>query len=274
MYKTDIQKLSQAAVKKVQVMNETPLSYLILSAFAGIYVAFGIGLIFAFGAPMAAAGSPFLKLAMSASFGIALTLVIFAGSELFTGNNMFGVIGAMTGEISWASVLRLWLWCYVGNLLGSLLLAWLFVQSGVFNAAPHSEFIQKAVAAKMNAPLWPLFVRGILANWLVCLSVWMAARTQSESAKIVLIYMCLMAFIAPGFEHSVANMSLLAMGLFQAHGAAISWFGYVRNLIPATLGNIVGGGLFVGGLYWFVSQPALEPQPSILERAEQIALER
>ena len=253
MFKTELQKMSQMAVKKIQMMETSPGAYLVLSAFAGIYVAFGIALILFLGAPLAAAGSPVTKLVMSASFGIALTLVIFAGSELFTGNNMFGVIGALSGQAPWSGVLRLWLWCYAGNLLGSLFLAWLIAQSGLFSVTPQLEFIQKVTAAKMNAPLWPLFVRGILANWLVCLAVWSAARTASESAKIALIYMCLMGFIAPGFEHCVANMSLLAMGLFQPHPDTISWYGYVRNLIPATLGNMVGGGIFVGGLYWLVS---------------------
>jgi len=253
MFSTEMQKLSQVATKKITMMEKAPLPYLILSAFAGIYVAFGIALILFLGAPLAAAGSPFTKLVMSASFGIALTLVIFAGSELFTGNNMFGVIGALTGDVSWANVLRLWLWCYVGNVLGSLLLDWLIAQSTLFSVTPQLEFIQKITAAKMSAPLWPLFIRGILANWLVCLAVWMAAKTASESAKIALIYMCLMGFIAPGFEHSVANMSLLAMGLFQPHPETITWFGYVRNLIPVTLGNIVGGGFFVGALYWLAT---------------------
>jgi nitrite transporter len=276
MFKNEMQKMSQSAVKKIEMMESSLPTYLLFSALAGIYVAFGICMIVFLGAPLAAANSPFTKLVMSASFGIALTLVIFAGSELFTGNNMFGVIGALSGEVSWGRVLQLWLWCYVGNVLGSLFLAWLATQSGLYSVTPQLEFIQKAAAAKMNAPLWPLFVRGILANWLVCLAVWAAGRTSSDTAKIALIYMCLMAFIAPGFEHSVANMSLLAMGLFQPHPETVTWFGYVRNLIPVTLGNMVGGGLFVGGVYWAVS-PVKAPflgksAAAVLENAERLAV--
>src|SRR5581483_8405930 len=116
-----------------------------------------------------------------------------------------------------------WAACYLGNLVGSLFLAWLLIQSGLFSAAPQSEFILKVVATKMHAPLWQIFVRGILANWLVCLAVWIAARPISDSVKFGLISWCLMAFVAPGFEHSVANMSALAMGLFLPHDpAAIS----------------------------------------------------
>lgn len=253
MFSADIQKMAQSTIKKINLMESSLSSYLILSALAGVYVAFGIGLIFFVGAPLAASSSPFTKLVMGVSFGIALTLVIFAGSELFTGNNMFGAIGALSKHVSWGQVLQLWFWCYIGNLMGSLFLAWLLAQSGLFSGTPQLEFIQKVVAAKMNAPWWQLFVRGILANWLVCLAVWMSGRATSESAKLALIFWCLFGFIAPGFEHSVANMSLLAIGLFQPHPDTISWAGYVRNLIPSTLGNMVSGGLFVGGLYWLVS---------------------
>lgn len=274
MYHADVQKLSQTAVKKIGWMTKNPLSYLVASGFAGAYVGMGIAMILSLGAPLAAAGSPFTKLVMSASFGIALTLVVFAGSELFTGNNMFGAIGALTGDIPWSDVLRFWIMCYIGNLIGSLILAWLVVQTGLYANAPQLDFIQKACTAKMTAPFWPLFVRGILANWLVCLAVWCAAKTQSESAKIALIYMCLMAFIAPGFEHSVANMTLLAIGLFQPHGDAISWMGYVHNLIPATLGNIVGGGFFVGGLYWLASQPTTPAIQPVADEAEPIDIKQ
>jgi nitrite transporter len=265
MFSADIQKLSQAAVKKVEFLQSQPIPYLILSILAGAYVGLGIALIFHIGAPLAAAGSPVTKLLMGVSFGIALTLVVFAGSELFTGNNMFGVVGALGRHISWGQMLKLWTWCYVGNWIGSLVLAWLVTQTGLFSVSPQVDFLGKVAAAKMNAPFWQLFVRGILANWLVCLAVWMAMRTTSESAKLGLIFWCLFGFIAPGFEHSIANMSGLAMALLVPHPETVTWMGYLRNILAATAGNIVGGGVFVGALYWVVSPvmakvPVVEPQ--------------
>lgn len=253
IYQADVQKLAAAAAKKVEWSVKSPPSYLMASMLAGAYIGLGIALILFLGAPLAGASSPATKLVMGASFGIALTLVVFAGAELFTGNNMFGVVGALSGQISWAGMLRFWLWCYVGNLLGSLVLAWLAAQSGLFSAAPQIDFVQKTAAAKMAAPGWPLFVRGILANWLVCLAVWMALRTAGEAAKLALIWWCLFGFIAPGYEHSVANMSLLGIALFTPHPETVTWFGYMRNLFFSTTGNIVGGGLFVGAAYWFIS---------------------
>lgn len=249
----DIKRVSEISKKKVAYMEESIPGYLILSLLAGIYVGFGIILIFTIGAPFAAASSAATKLIMGLSFGIALSLVIFAGSELFTGNNMFCLVGGLTGEIRWGKIFSLSFWCLIGNLIGSLSLAWLVAASGTISSPPQSDFIVKVVSSKMNLPILELFFRGILCNWLVCLAVWTAGRTQNDAAKLILIFWCLFAFIGSGFEHSVANMTLLGMGLFLPHVETISWYGFARNLIPVTLGNIIGGGVFVGGLYWIVS---------------------
>jgi nitrite transporter NirC len=249
----DIKRISKISKNKIAYMEESIPGYLILSLLAGIYVGFGIILIFTIGAPFAAASSAATKLIMGLSFGIALSLVIFAGSELFTGNNMFCLVGGLTGEIGWGKIFLLSFLCLMGNLIGSIALAWLVVASGTLSLPPQSDFVIKAVSSKMNLPILELFVRGILCNWLVCLAVWTACRTQNDAAKLILIFWCLFAFIGSGFEHSVANMTLLGIGLFLPHGDSISWYGFARNLIPVILGNIIGGGFFVGGLYWIVS---------------------
>jgi nitrite transporter NirC len=194
-----------------------------------------------------------VKLVMGVSFGIALTLVIFAGSELFTGNNMTGVIGGLSRSLTWGQVAQLNVWSWFGNLVGSLALAWLVVQSGVLSKGPQAELIGNVAAMKMSLSAWELFLRGLLCNWLVCLAVWTSGRTTNDAAKIMLIFWCLFAFIGTGFEHSVANQSFLGMALFLPHGEAVSWTGYWYNQFYVVLGNIVGGGLFVGGLYWLAS---------------------
>ena len=253
MLNADVQRMVDVAAKKIAYLEEAPLGYVILAALAGVYLGFGITLIFSIGAPFAAAGSAALKLVMGVSFGIALTLVIFAGSELFTGNNMVGVIGALAGQITWGQVWILFLWSLLGNLIGSLAVAWMVVQSGVVSAAPQAALIQKVAVIKMALPAWELFLRGVLCNWLVCLAVWTASRTTSEAAKILLIFWCLFAFIGSGFEHSIANQSLLGLALFLPHEAGVSWTGFAWNQTWVILGNIVGGGFFVGGLYWIAS---------------------
>lgn len=251
--KENLEKLSVAATVKKKLLNDSFIKYFILSMMAGIYVGFGIMLIFSVGAPLKALGSPGLKALMGASFAIALTLVIFAGSELFTGNNMVMTIGALSKKVTWIDAIKVWVVSYFGNLAGSLLMAWTLVQTGLISKAPLSDFVLGASAGKMGAPSMELFFRGILCNMLVCLSIWMATRTKEDIAKIVLIFLCLFAFIGSGFEHSVANMTLLGMGLFIPHDPSlVSWAGFAHNLIPVTLGNMVGGAVIIGAMYFYV----------------------
>ncbi len=268
MVQETIASVATASEKKYALLGTSLPRYLVLSALAGAYVGLGIAFIFAIGAPLSAANSPFLKVVMGASFGVALTLVIFAGSELFTGNAMVLTVGALTGKSSWAQLASVWGWSYVGNLIGSLALAWLLAQSGALGGDPQRGFIETVATAKMSLPFGAAVARGILANWLVCLAVWCSMRATHEVTRLVLIFWCLFAFIGAGFEHSIANMTLLAIALFQPHGEAVSWLGYVNNLIPVTIGNIIGGAVLVAGLYWFASplkagapasQPAVQP---------------
>lgn len=253
MYACDLQKIVEAGGKKIAYMRQSPWGYLVLSGLAGIYVGFGIVLIFAVGGPIQQSGAPYAKLVMGASFGIALSLVVFAGSELFTGNNMVFAVGGLRRTVGPGPILQLFVLCYVGNLLGSLFLAWLVIQGG--SLAPSArELIVQTTSLKMNAGAKELFIRGILCNWLVCLAVWCSGRTQSDTAKLILIFWCLFAFIASGFEHSVANMTLLGMGLFLPHGDSVSWAGFMRNLFWVTGGNVLGGGMMVGMAYWFAGR--------------------
>jgi nitrite transporter NirC len=260
-----------AAEKKTGLLGTSLVRYLVLSAMAGAYVGLGIALIFAIGAPLAAASSPFVKLVMGASFGVALSLVVFAGSELFTGNAMVLTIGALSGRASWMQVGWILAWSYVGNLIGSLLLAWLIAQSGALGGDPQRGFIESVAATKMALPFGAALARGILCNWLVCLAIWCSMRTTSDPAKLVMIFWCLFAFIGAGFEHSIANMTLLGIALFQPHAETVSWAGYVNNLLPVTLGNLIGGGLLVGGLYWFASP--VKKEATVPAAAPQVAAE-
>lgn len=244
-----------AARTKAGMLRHGPLQYLVLSAMAGAYVGLGIVLIFAIGAPLAATGSGATKAVMGASFGVALTLVIFAGSELFTGNNLIMTVGLLSKTVKAEALGRVWIASFIGNLAGSLLLALATAASGVLSKAPARDFVLGVVTAKMTAPASELFFRGVLCNALVCLAVWMGLRTKDETARLVLIFWCLFAFIGSGFEHSVANMTLLGIGLFLPHDPAlVSWAGFARNLTVVTAGNIVGGALLIGLPYWFVAQ--------------------
>jgi nitrite transporter NirC len=206
---------------------------------AGLYIGLGMALIFAIGAPFYDDHSPALKLVMGASFGIALSLVIFAGSDLFTGNTMAMPLGVFRKTVTWGEALTVTGVSWLGNLAGAFLLALLVVGSGAL--AHAGGLFEKYAHVKMAATWDQLLLKGILCNTLVCLAVWTSARTKSDAAKLILIFWCLFGFIGTGYEHSVANMSLLAMILLSGHGAGIGWDGYVYNLFWVTLGNLIAG---------------------------------
>jgi nitrite transporter NirC len=140
---------------------------------------------------------------------------------------------------------------WTGNLAGCVLLAGLFVAGGGGQILRSgATLIFDLAQAKMTAPAHALVARAILCNWLVCLALWMSARTTSDAAKCILIFWCLLAFIASGFEHSVANMTLFSIALLAEHPPAVSLAGAGHNLLWVTIGNTLGGVLFVACGYW------------------------
>ncbi|MGP7817128.1 formate/nitrite transporter family protein [Niallia sp. 01092] len=242
--------ISNTAAAKITSLQTSKSKYLIGAMLAGFFVGLGIILIFSIGgilAPSAFAGT---KILMGVSFGVALSLVIMAGADLFTGNNMVMTIGVLEKKTTWQDTGKVWLYSYVGNFLGSILVALLFSYSGLAIEGV-ADFITNAAAAKMNAPFVELLIRGILCNILVCLAVWCSVKLKEETAKLMMIFWCLFAFITSGFEHSVANMTLLTIALIIPHPETISIAGMFANLVPATIGNIIGGAVFVGAAYWY-----------------------
>ena len=200
-------------------------------------------------------------------FSLGLVLVVVAGAELFTGNNLIAMAWA-DRSVTTTELVRNWAWVYVGNLLGALLTALLVFLSGVWKLDGYEVGTSAlAIAAsKCELPIVEAFFRGVLCNALVCLSVWLCFSARSTSDKILSIILPITAFVALGFEHSIANMFFIPMGILLAGepvlvdslvgggqlASGITWLGFVRNLVPVTLGNIVGGTFLVAGIYWFV----------------------
>jgi nitrite transporter NirC len=262
MYTETVQALADQAVSKLAGQRRSLRSHVVRSMLAGMYVGAAIVLIFTIGGSLAATSPGAVRLLMGVCFGGALTTVIFAGSELFTGSNLVLTLGVLTKKASLRDLTNNWVWTWIGNLLGSVLLAWMAIRTGLLDVDPIKAFILGLVEKKMNLPPEQLFWRAVLANWLVCLGVWMAVRIKSESARILMIWWCMFTFITSGFEHSIANMCGLMLGLLLPHGEAITWAGYWYNLGLATVGNIIGGAFFVAGMYWLGS-PNARPQPAV-----------
>ena len=242
----------QAALTKTKLGTRKTL---VLAALAGAYIAMGgtLSLLVGYGFAQAAAGNPGLqKLLSGAMFPLGLILVVLAGAELFTGNNAVLIPGALGRRYPWKAVARNWALVYLGNFAGALLFAYFFVYlTGVAASEPWNEAIRNIALAKVSMPWHVVLLKGIGANWLVCLAVWLGMCSRGAAGKILGLWFPVMCFVAIGYEHSIANMFFIPLGMMQ--GAEVGWGEFIgRNLIPATLGNIAGGAVFVGGLYWYV----------------------
>jgi len=185
-------------------------------------------------------------------FSLGLFLVVMAGAELFTGNSLM-VCGRLSGRYDTRDLVRSWLVVYAGNLVGSLALVALMALAnfGGMNGGAVGQTAVTVAAGKASQPWLQVFGRGILCNLLVCLAVWMSFGARTVVDKLCATTMPVIAFVAMGFEHCVANMYFLPFGMLcQGAGASIAWAGVLSNLTAATLGNLVGGVLLVGCSYW------------------------
>ncbi len=251
MFRNDFEKVSDGAASKVAFMNRNFAGYFVMSMMAGAYI--GIGVLLAFTAGGLLTGLPYAKIVMGLSFGVALSLVVMAGAELFTGNNLAMAAGILDKKVTWKDAIKLWVICWIGNLAGGVILAGIYSLTGLCTGQV-AEFMVSASAAKMGAGAVELFARGILCNYLVCLAVWCAGRATSDAGKLIMVFWCLFAFITTGFEHSVANMTLFTVALLQPAHEAVTAGGFVYNLAMVTLGNIVGGALFVAVPYYIAGK--------------------
>lgn len=194
------------------------------------------------------------------AFSLGLILVVVAGAELFTGNNLLAMAWA-DGKISTRELLLNWAIVSVGNFIGAAGLALLVFLSHhpEMNAGAIAQTYLKIAAAKVAMPFWTAFFKGVLCNVLVCMAVWMALAGRSVIDKAVAIVFPISAFVAAGFEHSVANMYLIPLAmLLQEFGsgeetsAAITWAGFFHNMMPVVLGNIAGGSVLVALVYYVI----------------------
>ncbi|MGL5284868.1 MAG: nitrite transporter NirC [Aeromonas sp.] len=258
MYNDTINKCAANAARINRFSREDGFGFWLSSAMAGAYVGLGIILIFTLGNLLDPSVRP---LVMGATFGIALTLVIIAGSELFTGHTMFLTLGVKAGTISGADWLRILPQTWAGNLLGSIAVALIYAYGAGSLLPDAGSLVHKVALAKTQAPALVLFMKGVLCNWLVCLAIWMALRTEG-AARFIAIWWCLLAFIASGYEHSIANMTLFALSWFGAHADTYTLGGIGHNLLWVTLGNTVSGALFMGLGYWYATPKAQRPVAS------------
>jgi formate transporter len=188
-----------------------------------------------------------------AVFALGLILVVIAGSELLTGNMALVPLAVMRRQATLKGLVGNFTWVLIGNLLGGLFVAYFMgVQTGVLTAKlPLERLTAIATAKGVTETEWQIFLRAVGCNWLVCLSVWMALGAEDIGGKILAIFFPIMAFVAIGFDHVIANMFFLPAAIF-AHVDGITWWDAIHNWIFAFLGNLVGAGVFVAGSYYYL----------------------
>lgn len=239
------EKVVEAGEKKTRLPI---LQMILLGVFAGAFIALA-------GVAATFANVYVGKLAGACVFPCGLAMVVIAGSELFTGNNLI-VLSVLEKRSTVAGMLKNWVFVYLGNLLGSLLVVVLAVYGGVFANGEVAAALVTTAAGKASLDFSDALLKGVLCNFLVCIAVWMSFAPKSVEGKIIAVFFPIMAFVISGFEHSVANMFYLPAGILTAAQYGIEASGLtlgnalLHNLLPVTLGNIIGGVLLVGFGYW------------------------
>jgi formate transporter len=276
------EKAEAVGVKKATM---GPRNTMMLSIMAGAFI--GAGAIFATTVATGASGQltyGVTKLLIGLVFCLGLILVVIAGAELFTGNNLI-IMAWADKHITTLQVLRNWTLVYIGNFIGSILTAGLMflTKQYTFNGGAVGLTALNIAHGKTNLEFVQAIALGIMCNVLVCLAVWLCFSARTTTDKILSIIFPITAFVAAGFEHSVANMYFIPMGLFIKMGAPTSFWQaigktaadfptltwgnfFIANLLPVTIGNIIGGSVLVGLVYWFIyiRKPVVQifPTPS------------
>jgi len=240
-----------------RVLTQPLASTVVLSLLAGFYIAFGAQLATVVTHDAVAhVGAGIARFLGGSVFSLGLMLVVICGAELFTGNTLLAK-AALQREIPWGKLLENWGVVLLGNFVGSLFFAWLMVKSQLLSTPDIGEQAIRIATGKTSLSFEVAFIRGILCNWLVCLAIFMAVAARDIGGKILACYVPIMAFVTSGFEHSVANMYFIPAGLLYSAETGVinenlNWSNFIiGNLVPVTLGSIVGGVVFVAGAYWF-----------------------
>jgi len=263
---------AEVAAKAVNVgVKKASLEFwpmFLLALYGGAYIALGAILATTVGTNGAEFPYGLNTLLKGLIFTVGLVLVIVAGAELFTGNNLM-IIALLSKKITLGKMLRNWGVVYLGNFVGSIIIAaiMLLAKQYTFAGGAIGKTALTIANAKSGLSFGSAIGLGIMCNILVCLAVWMTFSARTTAGKIAAIILPITAFVAAGFEHSVANMYFVPMGLlikwfdpsFTANAGEFSNLTignfFVHNLIPVTIGNIIGGALFIGAVYWMIYSP-------------------
>lgn len=240
MFNKDIDNIITITEAKVNNANRWPGKYFVRAIITGFYVIVAIILSYTTGAILFDKYPEISKIIVAATFSFALALIVFLSGELFTGNTFALSVGIQKRKVKIKDAVKVLIFSYLGNMIGSILLAYLFVKS---EPSLIKDYIEPIVIAKVNLSVANMFIRGILCNFIVCLGYLTGIKMTSESGKMIMMFFCVFAFVIAGFEHSIANMGIFSIGYFAL--GSLSLYSVLKNLFFVTIGNIIGGGILL-----------------------------
>ncbi|MFV0395001.1 MAG: formate/nitrite transporter family protein [Coprobacillaceae bacterium] len=251
----DHEMLVNLGLSKYKVFKEEPKKFFVRSVVAGLYLGVATILSYTLGALLFENHPTFAKIALAGTFGIGLAAISLLGSELFTGNCFVTIMPVFDKQIKFVKILPMWLVCYLGNFVGIFLVCFLFVKSGV-NSVILTEYIKDVMHHKMDFDAVQLFIKGILCNFTVCVAAYAGIKLKNEVAKIIMYLVIVMAFVLPGFDHSIANMGSITIG-FAELGSRLPMNWVPLHMLLTTLGNIVGGAFLLGWPIYTINRPKI-----------------
>lgn len=253
-----LQKVEQLALKKHGIYAKNKFHYLLRSMLASMFIGFGVIVAFKTGNFFYLEHSPLTYPMAALTFGAAIILIAYGGGDLFTGNTFYYAFAALRRKLRWPVVWRLWGMSYAGNILGACAFAALIYLTGLFDSPNVNGFLLSVVEQKMTSPALELFFRAVLCNWLVCLAFFIPMSLTGDGPKLFAMMLFVFCFFISGYEHSIANMCTFAIALVLNHPGTISLGGVIHNLVPVTIGNMIGGGVFMAYMYYAVNKPFQE----------------
>ncbi len=236
----DVQKFSNAAIGKAKLLENSFGKYFLRAVMAGFFIT--VAMIFSnvVGNIFKESDPAMGKFLGGFVFAIAVLLIVFIGSELFTGNNLVMAFGAYDGKVTWGQVGKVWVVSYIGNFVGCVIFSLIFVGAG---ASGTADYFAGFIGNKLAIPPVEMFLRAVLCNFFVCLAVACGVKLKSESAKFCMICMCIAGFVISGFEHCIANMSIFTTCLCLVPGVSVG--AMLKSMVIVTLGNMVGGAVLL-----------------------------
>ena len=250
MYNSDINVIAKMAEKKARNANEKTGKYIGRAVVTGFYIMVAIILSYTTGAILYPKYPEVSKVIVAATFCFAIALIVFLSGELFTGNNFVMMVGMIRGKTNISSTLKVWIYTFVGNSIGLIIFAYLFIKSGA-SLSTIKPYIESVAYAKLDLPVYQMIIRGILCNFIVCLAYLSGLKMKSESGKLIMMFFSVFAFIIAGFEHSIANVGVFSLAYFALGGLPMALV--FKNLFFVVIGNIIGGGLILGGSLAYIS---------------------